>query len=100
MADRPTRNCNRCDDTGSKDYAGFAMDPCDHSRPAREEVSGKKTKAAAEALSDLNMAYAIIALCENSLFRTDAGHQLQRDVIAACKEHTGKMLREYDRNRK
>lgn len=30
MADRPTRNCNLCDDTGYKDYAGFAMDPCDH----------------------------------------------------------------------
>ncbi|MGH6746560.1 hypothetical protein [Novosphingobium sp.] len=33
MADRPTRNCNLCDDTGYKDYAGFAMDPCDHQQP-------------------------------------------------------------------
>jgi len=24
------RACRLCDDTGFKDYAGFAMDPCDH----------------------------------------------------------------------
>ena len=34
MADRPIRKCNLCDDTGYKDYAGFAMDPCDHQQPA------------------------------------------------------------------
>lgn len=32
MADRPTRNCTLCDDTGYKDYAGFGMDPCDHQK--------------------------------------------------------------------
>ncbi len=25
--------CNMCDDTGYKDYAGFAMDQCDHQSP-------------------------------------------------------------------
>lgn len=29
-----TVDCNLCDDTGYKDYAGFAMDVCDHQQPA------------------------------------------------------------------
>lgn len=28
-----SRKCSLCDDTGAKDYAGFAMDSCDHSQP-------------------------------------------------------------------
>lgn len=54
--------------------------------------------AASLARSDLNMAYAIIALCENSMFRTNAGRALEAAVIKACKAQTGKMLREFDRN--
>lgn len=29
-AQAPSRKCRMCEDTGYKDYAGFAMDPCDH----------------------------------------------------------------------
>ena len=31
----PSATCAMCDDTGYKDYAGFAMDPCDHVPPAQ-----------------------------------------------------------------
>lgn len=31
---RASRKCGMCDDTGYKDYAGFAMDPCDHRHPS------------------------------------------------------------------
>jgi hypothetical protein len=30
----PRSECNMCDGTGYKDYAGFAIDPCDHVPPS------------------------------------------------------------------
>lgn len=39
VAQAPSRKCGMCDDTGSKDHAGFAMEPCDHlPTPAADEV--------------------------------------------------------------
>lgn len=37
------RDCTMCDGTGYKDYAGFAMDPCDHIRAGRSPASPKET---------------------------------------------------------
>ncbi|GEM_PF-4101182 len=60
MADRPIRKCNLCDDTGYKDYAGFAMDPCDHLQftPAAEkadvvEAQDKRRTALIERISTI-----------------------------------------------
>lgn len=55
---------------------------------------------AAEALKDLNMYYAIIALCENSLI--SAGESRMRTnnrIIELCKAEAGRCLAEFDRNR-
>jgi len=52
-------------------------------------------KAAAEALKDLNMFYAIIALCEHSLFSADS-HRGEAEIIRICKRHSAACLDRYD----
>lgn len=52
---------------------------------------------AENALSDLNMAGAILALCESSLFRTEAGHRFEARIAKLCREHAQVQLRAYDR---
>lgn len=54
---------------------------------------------AEDALSDLNMAGAVQALCENSLFRTAAGHRFEARIVKLCRDHMQLQLRAYDRAR-
>lgn len=56
-----------------------------------------KRDKAEHALSDLNMAGAIMALCESSLFRTVAGHRFEARIAKLCREHMQIQLRAYDR---
>lgn len=51
MGVRPTRECGMCDDTGYKDYAGFAMDHCDHQKP--NTVPAGDAEAVADAIEEL-----------------------------------------------
>lgn len=51
------------------------------------------------AFSDLNMAGAIQALCESSLFRTAAGYRFEQRIARLCREHMQLQLRAYDRAR-
>ena len=53
-------------------------------------------KAAADALSDLNAFYAIIAICEGGCFHAPSNSAVQR-IITICKAESGKRLRDYDR---
>lgn len=46
--DRADSHCLMCDDTGYKDYAGFSMDPCDHSRPDGPEAAAEITRLRAD----------------------------------------------------
>lgn len=55
----------------------------------------KPTKAA-EALNDLNMAHAILQLCEGSLFRTTAGKRFEAKISKLCREHAQSQLRVID----
>ena len=54
---------------------------------------------AEEALSDLNMAAAVMVLCESSLFRTAAGRRFEQRIVKLCREQTQLQLRDYDRAR-
>lgn len=53
-------------------------------------------KLAAEALSDLNMLYAIIAMCENSLMHDC--HRQEAAIIRICHGRAGYLLKKYDRH--
>ena len=52
---------------------------------------------AQNALCDLNTAYAIIALCEGGLFRTQNGGKFANRIVRLCKDHAETQLRAYDR---
>lgn len=62
-------------------------------------MSRRKTPAgrAEDALCDLNMAGAIMALCENSLFRTEAGRRFEARIARLCRDHAQVQLGAYDR---
>lgn len=51
---------------------------------------------AEDALCDLTMAAAVQALCENSLFRTSAGHRFEARIVKLCRDHMQLQLRAYD----
>ena len=51
-----------------------------------------------DALCDLNMAYAIIAICEGGVFRTPKGKRFADRVVRQCKEHAQAQLGDYDRS--
>jgi hypothetical protein len=53
---------------------------------------------AAHAFNDLNMLYAIKALCENSLFRTAAGDDAAARISAICNRAAQKQLEAYDKH--
>jgi len=52
-----TFDCTMCDDTGFKDHAWLRMEPCDHQRPAREEVSGEEVERVARAIYDIGCTF-------------------------------------------
>lgn len=54
---------------------------------------------AERAISDLNMAGAILALCESSLFRSQPGHRFEQRISKLCREHMQLQLRAYDKAR-
>ena len=60
------------------------------------DARGTAAKRAAEALSDLNAFYAIIAICEGGCFHAVSNSAVQR-IITICKMESGKRLRESDR---
>ncbi|KPH59162.1 hypothetical protein [Novosphingobium sp. ST904] len=41
-AEPSAADCTMCDGTGYKDYAGFAMDPCNHIRAGRLPASSEE----------------------------------------------------------
>lgn len=53
-------------------------------------------KRAEDSLCDLSIAYAIIALCESSLFRTEKGNEFSAKIVRQCKAHAQSQLRDYD----
>lgn len=53
-------------------------------------------KDAADAMSDLNMFTAIMALCESSLFSSDS-YPGEARIVTTCKVETAKCLTRYDR---
>ncbi len=55
---------------------------------------------ATNAMCDLNTAYAIIALCEGGLFRTEKGNEFAYKIVRMCKAHAATQLRDYDRFKK
>ena len=57
----------------------------------------KHAKEAAKALSDLNMFYAIIALCDGSLISSEYQPALTK-IIEICRNQAGLCLVVYDRN--
>ena len=59
----------------------------------RDTLAGQ----AEDALCDLNMAAAVQALCENSLFRTSAGHRFEARIVKLCRDHMQLQLWAYDR---
>lgn len=56
----------------------------------------KRGQRAEDSLCDLNTAYAIIALCEGGLFRTEKGNRFTARMVKLCKEHAKRQLRDYD----
>lgn len=55
----PSRKCSLCDDTGAKDYAGFAMDGCDHDTAGLVERLRTSTTPNGRAMSSGEMASAM-----------------------------------------
>lgn len=55
-------------------------------------------KETAEALSDLNMAAAIVALCESGLFHSKS-YRFEAHIVRLCKAEIDRCLTRYDRAR-
>lgn len=62
----------------------------------RRLTHGEQIKPTAEFLSDLNMFYAIIALCEDSMFST-ASYRGEECIVKFCKAETARCLAAYDK---
>ncbi len=61
-----------------------------------KETSRQHAEKAAHALCDLNHLYAVIALCEASLFRTKVGNRFADKVVVMARDAAAKQLRTYD----
>jgi len=61
----------------------------------QRETAKSAAQDAAEALKDLNMLGAIMALCESSLFSSDC-HSAESEIIRVCKRHSARALDRYD----
>lgn len=53
---------------------------------------------AAQAMSDLNIFYAIIAICEGGTLRAPSSNAAAQRIIKICKSEASKRLWDYDRN--
>ena len=49
-------------------------------------------RRAEDHMSDLNMAAAILALCESSLFRSRKGRAFERRIVKLCREELARQL--------
>lgn len=112
----PSRKCSLCDDTGSKDYAGFAMDACDHdtadlvARLSTATMSNGRTMSSGEMAAAMRKAAATItrldASAEERPTAQDYRNRAERaeaecaELREKLREHLGKgsIIRLQDRN--